>query len=80
MNSWNKHVLNLEVSLHCSDAALFTSVVQPDWHEVTNIPSGNETDTADGKDVDVNPLLEPLSLLFVIWSFLMIVNENKVDI
>ena len=39
---------------------VFTSVVQPGSHEITDVSSGNETGTADEKDVDVNSLMEPL--------------------
>ena len=53
-----------ELRSFAPDAALFTSVVQPGSHEITDVSSGSETDTAYEKDVDVKPLPEPLSSLF----------------
>ena len=47
-----------------SDAAVFIIVVQPGSHEITDVSSENQTDTANEKDFDINLLLEPLSLLF----------------
>ena len=53
-----------ELRSFTSDAAVFTSVVHPGLHEITDVSSGNKTDTVDEKDVDINLLPEPLSLLF----------------
>ena len=58
------------------DAAAFTSFVQQGSHEISDVSSGNETDTAYEKDFDVNPFPEPLSSLFDH----PLVDENKVDI
>ena len=44
-----------ELRSFAPDAALFTSAVQPGSNEITDVSSGNETDTAKEKDVDVNP-------------------------
>ena len=55
-----------ELRSFAPDAAVFTSVVQPGSREIT----------ADEKDVDVNPLPEPLTSLFDP----SLVNENEVDI
>ena len=57
------------------DAALFTSIVQPVSHEITDVSSENETDTANEKEVDVNLFPVPLGSLFDI----SLVNENEVD-
>ena len=62
MNSWNKFFF--ELRSFAPDAAVFTSVVQPGSPEITDVSSGIDTDTADEKNVDVNPLPEPLSSLF----------------
>ena len=46
-------------------APLFTSVLQPDTHEITDVSSGNETETADKKDLGAKVSLhEPFSSLF----------------
>ena len=65
-----------ELRSFAPDAAAFTSFVQPGSHEISDVSSGNETDSADEKDVDVNPIPEPLSLLFD----RPLVDESKVDI
>ena len=53
-----------ELRTFAPDAAVFTSVVQPGSHEITDVSSGNDTDTADEKNVDINPLPERLSSSF----------------
>ena len=54
--------------------------MQPGSHEITDVSSGNETDTADEKDVDVNPLPEPLSSLFDIRRISKLRYDNYVKI